>query len=168
MRQAACAAGQIKPPPIIAPQPNAKAPAAKHAASSSSGPCHACHRPCLIIDWYSAANQVRAGRISSLYNGAYASAFATMVGHYPWFTTYNMLERSLAVPASFARRVSIPSPPLRLKTGSWHPASAGRGGEGKGREGGEGGTALQWDQPSPRRGRGMGVQALVLVDPFAR
>uniref|UniRef100_A0A7S2WKN1 Mitochondrial carrier protein n=1 Tax=Rhizochromulina marina TaxID=1034831 RepID=A0A7S2WKN1_9STRA len=51
------------------------------------------------------SDRVRAGQISSLYNGAYASAFATMVGHYPWFSTYNMLEKSLAVPATFAKKV---------------------------------------------------------------
>ena len=30
--------------------------------------------------------------ISAFYQGAVASATATMVGHYPWFTTYNYLD----------------------------------------------------------------------------
>lgn len=30
--------------------------------------------------------------VSAFYQGAIASATATMVGHYPWFTTYNYLD----------------------------------------------------------------------------
>lgn len=40
-------------------------------------------------------NKIKINGPSSLYQGAMASSFATMVGHYPWFLTYNYLNHYL-------------------------------------------------------------------------
>jgi len=37
-------------------------------------------------------NKLRAGGPTVLYHGALAASAATMVGHYPWFATYNYLN----------------------------------------------------------------------------
>lgn len=36
--------------------------------------------------------RIRNGGVQTLYHGATASAMATLVGHYPWYTTYNYLN----------------------------------------------------------------------------
>ena len=41
--------------------------------------------------------KVQAGGPRVLYHGALASASATFMGHYPWFTTYNVLNGYLPV-----------------------------------------------------------------------
>jgi Mitochondrial carrier protein len=38
--------------------------------------------------------RVKAGRITVLYEGALAAAFAAIIGHYPWFFTYSTLQAS--------------------------------------------------------------------------
>lgn len=38
--------------------------------------------------------RVRAGKISVLYQGAVANAISSILGHYPWFFTYNWLAAS--------------------------------------------------------------------------
>ena len=38
------------------------------------------------------ADRVAAGGFLSLYSGALGSSFATLVGHYPWFITYDFLK----------------------------------------------------------------------------
>jgi Mitochondrial carrier protein len=38
--------------------------------------------------------RVKAGRITVLYEGALAAAFAAIIGHYPWFVTYSTLQAS--------------------------------------------------------------------------
>lgn len=38
------------------------------------------------------AAKISKGGVSTLYSGALASAFATLVGHYPWFMTHNFLK----------------------------------------------------------------------------
>jgi Mitochondrial carrier protein len=41
--------------------------------------------------------KVKAGNLGVLYQGAVAMAMAAMMGHYPWFYTYNTLSQSLVV-----------------------------------------------------------------------
>ena len=33
------------------------------------------------------------GNVRNLYTGSYAMFLATLIGHYPWFATYNVLQR---------------------------------------------------------------------------
>lgn len=40
-------------------------------------------------------NKIRQNGISVLYNGGLASCFATMIGHFPWFFTYNTLNEQI-------------------------------------------------------------------------
>ena len=40
-------------------------------------------------------NKIKMNGPTTMYHGALASSFATMVGHYPWFTTYNYLNSYL-------------------------------------------------------------------------
>ena len=42
-------------------------------------------------------NKYRAGGVPVFYHGAMATWAATLVGHYPWFVTYNTLEKYLPV-----------------------------------------------------------------------
>lgn len=42
--------------------------------------------------------KVRAGGVPVLYAGALAASGATLVGHFPWFFTYNYLDASLPLP----------------------------------------------------------------------
>jgi Mitochondrial carrier protein len=46
--------------------------------------------------------KVKAGNIGVLYQGAAAMAVAAMMGHYPWFYTYNMLSQSIVVESLIA------------------------------------------------------------------
>eukprot|EP00546_Thalassionema_frauenfeldii_P005770 CAMPEP_0178909304 /NCGR_PEP_ID=MMETSP0786-20121207/8431_1 /TAXON_ID=186022 /ORGANISM="Thalassionema frauenfeldii, Strain CCMP 1798" /LENGTH=258 /DNA_ID=CAMNT_0020581357 /DNA_START=555 /DNA_END=1331 /DNA_ORIENTATION=+ len=43
--------------------------------------------------------KVKAGNIAVLYQGMFASALSSFVGHYPWFFTYNKLSKSKALKA---------------------------------------------------------------------
>ena len=40
-------------------------------------------------------NKVRVNGPQTLYHGSLASASATFVGHYPWFFTYNYLNKTI-------------------------------------------------------------------------
>jgi len=51
-------------------------------------------------------HRVRLGQVGGLYAGAYASGLATMVGHYPWFTTFNFLNKAVQVPAGVFAKLS--------------------------------------------------------------
>ena len=42
--------------------------------------------------------RLRRGRLDLLYVGAYASALATAVGHFPWFATFNALNSIMHIP----------------------------------------------------------------------
>lgn len=59
----------------------------------------------------SLVRRLKAGKISSLYQGCIATALASMLGHYPWFFTYNWLaarEWVLALlPSTLIRNASI-------------------------------------------------------------
>jgi hypothetical protein len=54
---------------------------------------------------------VKAGKISVLYQGSYANAIASVMGHYPWFFTYNWLSANLWVksvlPSALIRNAGI-------------------------------------------------------------
>jgi hypothetical protein len=41
-------------------------------------------------------SKLKAGGIPILFHGSLATASATMVGHYPWFATYNYLDNYLS------------------------------------------------------------------------
>jgi len=41
------------------------------------------------------ANKIKSNGIGVLYNGGVASCIATMIGHFPWFLTYNTLNEKL-------------------------------------------------------------------------
>lgn len=45
-------------------------------------------------------SKVKTSRPTVLYHGALASASATMVGHYPWFMTFNAMQEMLPKPAA--------------------------------------------------------------------
>jgi Mitochondrial carrier protein len=55
--------------------------------------------------------RVRAGKIGALYQGALATAVSSIVGHYPWFVTFNALSSArwlqMAVPSRLLRNASI-------------------------------------------------------------
>merc|ERR1712060_905291 len=38
------------------------------------------------------SQRIAAQGVGTLYTGALATSFATLVGHYPWFVTYNFLQ----------------------------------------------------------------------------
>ena len=38
-------------------------------------------------------HSIRKGNVRNLYTGSYAMFLATLIGHYPWFATYNVLRR---------------------------------------------------------------------------
>jgi len=42
----------------------------------------------------SLVRKVKAGNIGVLYQGAFANYFSAIVGHYPWFFTYNFLTNA--------------------------------------------------------------------------
>ena len=52
------------------------------------------------------ADRVAAEGPSALFSGALASSAATVVGHYPWFLTYNTLSASLPTAAGIATAVA--------------------------------------------------------------
>ncbi|TDL20458.1 mitochondrial carrier [Rickenella mellea] len=49
--------------------------------------------------------RIKANGIGSLWWGAFATAAATFVGHYPWFGTYNYLDSTLPPPTTFAEKL---------------------------------------------------------------
>lgn len=55
--------------------------------------------------------RVKAGKIGLLYSGAIANAIAAVLGHYPWFYTYNVLQSSPLVqsliPSQLLRNAGI-------------------------------------------------------------
>lgn len=56
-------------------------------------------------------NRIKLGGVRSLYHGSLAAMSATMAGHYPWFTTFNLLNEAIPKPegtlAQFARNGGI-------------------------------------------------------------
>jgi len=51
-------------------------------------------------------DRVRKYGISTLWYGALATAAATLVGHYPWFGTYNYLEAHLPAPNTTLQKIA--------------------------------------------------------------
>lgn len=49
--------------------------------------------------------QVKVYGVGSLWYGAWATACATFVGHYPWFGTYNELNRRLPDPHTLLQKL---------------------------------------------------------------
>lgn len=43
-------------------------------------------------------NRIRQNGIMTVYNGSGAACFATMIGHFPWFYTYNFLSKNVTEP----------------------------------------------------------------------
>ncbi|CAM9770348.1 unnamed protein product [Chrysoparadoxa australica] len=43
-------------------------------------------------------DKVQAGNIACLYQGAFAASVATIVGYYPWFMTFTLLDTNLEIP----------------------------------------------------------------------
>lgn len=52
-----------------------------------------------------ASLQVKSYGIGSLWYGAFATAAATFVGHYPWFGTYNYLQEALPQPHNLIEKL---------------------------------------------------------------
>lgn len=46
-------------------------------------------------------SKVRAGHVHLLYSGAIANAFGSIIGHWPWFYTYNLLSQNEALTQTF-------------------------------------------------------------------
>lgn len=51
------------------------------------------------------ATKLRTHGVRSLYAGALAASAATMVGHYPWFATYNFLDKTIPRPKDTMERL---------------------------------------------------------------
>lgn len=55
--------------------------------------------------------RVRAGKVGALYQGSLATAVSSIVGHYPWFVTFNTLSSAqwlkLVIPFHLLRNASI-------------------------------------------------------------
>ena len=51
--------------------------------------------------------RVRLGQVGALYTGAVAAGAAAALGHYPWFATFNYLNKAVAVPAAGAPAVAV-------------------------------------------------------------
>ena len=49
--------------------------------------------------------QIKRYGIGTLWYGAFATAAATFVGHYPWFGTYNYLDETLPAPATVGEKL---------------------------------------------------------------
>lgn len=49
--------------------------------------------------------KLRAGGPPVLFYGALATASATMVGHYPWFVTYNVLDEKIPKPETLTQKL---------------------------------------------------------------
>ncbi|EUC49212.1 hypothetical protein COCMIDRAFT_85471 [Bipolaris oryzae ATCC 44560] len=49
--------------------------------------------------WRILRNRIKTDGIGSLWWGAFATAAATFVGHYPWFAVYNLLSETIAEPS---------------------------------------------------------------------
>ena len=57
------------------------------------------------------ADRIAAGGVSTLYSGALGSLFATLVGHYPWFITYNFMQARIPKFEGVAGRQLRSAPP---------------------------------------------------------
>ncbi|KAK7682005.1 hypothetical protein QCA50_014969 [Cerrena zonata] len=51
-------------------------------------------------------NRIKTYGIGSLWYGAFATAAATFVGHYPWFGTYNFLDEALPTPNNLLQKLA--------------------------------------------------------------
>ena len=49
--------------------------------------------------------QIKRYGVGTLWYGAWATAAATFVGHYPWFGTYNYLDAMLPVPTTLGEKL---------------------------------------------------------------
>ncbi|KAF8659283.1 hypothetical protein AX16_001857 [Volvariella volvacea WC 439] len=56
--------------------------------------------------WAILKNRVRVYGLGSLFYGAWATAAATFVGHYPWFGTYNYLDANLPEPHTTLQKLA--------------------------------------------------------------
>lgn len=54
--------------------------------------------------------RVKENGIGSLWWGAFATAAATFVGHYPWFATVSLYQRNPSQPAAIEDCVGVASP----------------------------------------------------------
>ncbi|KAH9981674.1 mitochondrial carrier [Russula compacta] len=55
--------------------------------------------------WSILRGRIKTYGIGTLWYGAWATSGATFVGHYPWFGTYNQLDKSLPLPTTLGRQV---------------------------------------------------------------
>jgi hypothetical protein len=50
-------------------------------------------------------NRIQQNGIRTFYNGSGAACMATMIGHFPWFYTYNFLNKNIEEPDSGAMKL---------------------------------------------------------------
>ncbi|KAI0263649.1 mitochondrial carrier [Gloeopeniophorella convolvens] len=55
--------------------------------------------------WGILGKRIKTYGLGTLWYGAWATAAATFVGHYPWFATYNQLDKSLPDPTTFGQQI---------------------------------------------------------------
>jgi len=55
--------------------------------------------------WSILRSRIKTYGLGTLWYGAWATAAATFVGHYPWFGTYNQLDKSLPPPTTFGQQI---------------------------------------------------------------
>jgi hypothetical protein len=55
--------------------------------------------------WGILARRIKTYGLGTLWFGAWATAAATFVGHYPWFGTYNQLDKSLPQPTTLGQQI---------------------------------------------------------------
>ncbi|KAI9439215.1 mitochondrial carrier [Lactarius indigo] len=55
--------------------------------------------------WGILGRRIKTYGLGTLWFGAWATAAATFVGHYPWFGTYNQLDKSLPQPSTIGQQI---------------------------------------------------------------
>ncbi|KAH8985401.1 mitochondrial carrier [Lactarius akahatsu] len=55
--------------------------------------------------WGILGRRIKTYGLGTLWFGAWATAAATFVGHYPWFGTYNQLDKSLPQPSTLGQQI---------------------------------------------------------------
>ncbi|KAH9051336.1 mitochondrial carrier [Lactarius deliciosus] len=55
--------------------------------------------------WGILGRRIKTYGLGTLWFGAWATAAATFVGHYPWFGTYNQLDKSLPQPSNIGQQI---------------------------------------------------------------
>ena len=63
-------------------------------------------------------DRVKKEGLSALFSGGVASSAATLVGHYPWFLTYNYLSDNLPTAKEFIGFIHLFTSNLALQTAS--------------------------------------------------